>query len=216
MRARPTAAVLHNAIQRARNGDINKVIRDLETARQKAAENSRILFKGRKTVLTHCHSSFVVAALVGNKKRIKNVIVTETRPKYQGLITAKELLKNKIKVSYIVDSAISDFIGDADIVIVGADALRKEGLINKVGTHPLALVAKENRKPFYVITSSFAVDKRRHILMEQRPSSEIIHKHLAGAKIFNPAFDVTPWKYVDGVVTENGIIKSGKLRNYLA
>lgn len=211
LKARPTAVVLYNAIEKlrkSRNAEtLSSIISGLDSSKSMAAKHSSSLFRRKKTVLTHCHSSFVVAALVKNKARIKGVIVTETRPKDQGLITARELLKNKIKVSYIVDSAISDFIGRADIVLVGADALRREGLVNKVGTHPLALVAKENRKPFYVVTSSFTIDKRKKIIMEQRPDSEIMHRHIKGARIYNPAFDITPWKYVTGIVTENGILK---------
>ncbi|MBI4174158.1 MAG: hypothetical protein HY517_00810 [Candidatus Aenigmarchaeota archaeon] len=209
LEARPTAVVLFNVLQKLKkspsNETIRKLIGELESAKSLAASNSFKLFRKRSTVLTHCHSSFVVAALVKNKSRIKEVIVTETRPRDQGIITAKELLKNNIKVSYIIDSAISDFIGRADVVLVGADALRKEGLVNKVGTHPLALVAKESRKPFFVVTSPFTFDKRKRFVMEQRPIGEVMHRHLKGAKIFNPAFDITPWKYVTGVVTEKGI-----------
>ncbi|MBS3051378.1 MAG: hypothetical protein J4400_04470 [Candidatus Aenigmarchaeota archaeon] len=209
LEARPTAVDLFNAIEKVKKSrsqeGINKVIKELEASKTAAAGNASRIFK-RSVVLTHCHSSFVVAALVKNKSKIKEVIVTETRPRDQGLITAKELLKNKVKVSYIIDSAISDFIGNADMVVVGADALRNEGLINKVGTHPLAVVAKENRKPFYVITSSFTVDKRPKIVMEQRPASEL-HANLKGARIFNPAFDLTPWKYITAVITEKGVKK---------
>jgi len=211
--ARPTAVVLHNAIERLGKNrtseGLREIISDIESAKSLAAAKSSRIFR-RSVVLTHCHSTFVIAALVKNKANIKEVIVTETRPKYQGIMTAKELISNKIKVSYIIDSAISDFIGKADIVVVGADAMRKEGLVNKVGTHPLALVAKENRKPFYVITSSFTIDKRKKIVMEQRPASEVMHGHLRGAKIFNPAFDVTPWKYITAVVTEKGISGRGR------
>lgn len=216
LKARPTAVVLSNSIERVKKyrnkEEIGKIINELENAKEKTAGNTSRIFHRKCTVLTHCHSTFVVAALVRNKSRIKEVIVTETRPKDQGILTARELLRNKIKVSYIVDSAISDFIGKADMVVVGADALRKEGLINKVGTHPLALVAKENKKPFYVITSSFTMDSRRKFLMEQRPRSELTHKHLNGAKIFNPAFDITPWKYVTAIITEKGITKPQNLR----
>lgn len=205
--ARPTAVVLYHAIERLRKKasqkEIMKVISELESAKGLAAKNSGKIFKKRSTVLTHCHSSFVVTALIKNKPRIKEVIVTETRPKYQGMVTAKELLKARIKVSYITDAAISTVIEKADLIVVGADALRREGLVNKVGTHPLALVAKENRKPFYVITSSFTVDKRKKIVMEQRSPSEVAV--IKGAKIFNPAFDITPWKYVSAVVTEKGV-----------
>lgn len=209
LETRPTAVVLFNAVERLKKSPsqetISDIIHDLESAKSGAASNSSSLFRKRSVVLTHCHSSFVVAALVKNRSMIKEVIVTETRPRDQGIITARELLKNKIKVIYIIDSAISDFIGKADLVLVGADAMRKEGLVNKVGTHPLALVAKENRKPFYVITSSFTIDKRKSFVMEQRPAGEVMHSHLKGAKIFNPAFDITPWKYVTAIVTEKGV-----------
>ena len=210
--ARPTAVDLFNAINRVKKSrsqeGINKIINEFEASKIAAAGNASKIFKG-SVVLTHCHSSFVVAALVKNKSRIKEVIVTETRPRDQGIITARELLKNKIEVSYIIDSAISNFIGKSDMVVVGADALRKEGLVNKVGTHPLALVAKENNTPFYVITSSFTIDKRPKVVMEQRSVSEL-HASLKGARIFNPAFDITPWKYIRAVVTEKGISKRGR------
>src|SRR3989338_2879986 len=213
--ARPTAVVLHNAMERVKKEKTRKnidcIINDLAEAKENAARNSGRIFSKRKTVLTHCHSSYVVASLVKNKSKIKEVIVTETRPRYQGVITAKELLAKKIKVSFIVDSAISDFIGECDVVFVGADALRKEGLVNKVGTHQLAVVAKENHKPLYVVTSTFAIDKRKKIFMEERQASELAHKNLKGAKIYNPAFDITPWKYVTGVITEKGISKPKKL-----
>jgi len=214
--ARPTAVVLYNAIERVMKDrsreSLEKVVRELEAAKEITAKNAAKIFPSNAVVLTHCHSTFVVAALVRNRQKIREVIVTETRPRDQGVRTAKELVAARVPVSFIVDSAISDFISRTDIVVVGADALRKEGLVNKVGTHPLALVAKENSKPLYVVTSSFTIDRRKNILMEQRPAAELQHPDLHGAKIFNPAFDITPWKYITAVVTENGIITPGKIR----
>lgn len=214
--ARPTAVVLHNAIEHIKEKPagsvLEKVIRDLQSARDRAAKNASEIFITKTDVLTHCHSTFVVAALVKNRGSVRNVIVTETRPKDQGVRTAKDLLAAKIPVTFIIDSAVSDLISQTDIVVVGADALRKEGLVNKVGTHPLACVAKENNKPFYVITSSFTLDRRKKITMEQRPASELHHPDLRGAKILNPSFDITPWRYVSAVVTEKGIITPGKLK----
>ena len=214
MRARPTAVPLYNALERLKRkrsrSEINKIIHEIETAKYAAARNASKIFTHKATVLTHCHSSFVVSAIVRNRQKIKEVIVTETRPRDQGVTTAKELLSKGIKISFIIDSAISDFIKRTDAVVVGADALRKEGLVNKVGTHPLALVAKENGKPFYVVTSSFTIDKRPKIIMEQRPASELAHEDLRGAKIFNPAFDITPWKYVTAIITEKGVTRPGK------
>ena len=75
--------------------------------------------------------------------------------------------------------------------------------MNKIGTLPLAITAKEFRKKFYVAASSLKIDKRRKIEIEMRDPKEV----LSGIKALNPAFDVTPWKYVTGVVTERGIRK---------
>jgi ribose 1,5-bisphosphate isomerase len=215
--ARPTAVVLYNAVQRIRRkkapGEIRKIIKELENARQRVAANSSKVFLRKTTVMTHCHSTFEIAALVKNRKRIREVIVTETRPRNQGIRTARELLAKKIRVTFIVDAAISDEISRADIVMVGADALRKEGVVNKVGTHPMALVARENRKPFYVITSTFAVDRRKKFVMERRPPEEIVK--IKGAAVDNPAFDITPWKYVTAVVTEDGILKPARIKRMI-
>jgi eIF-2B alpha/beta/delta-like uncharacterized protein len=214
--ARPTAVVLYNAIDRVKKKrterEIDSVITELETAKDKAAKNAAKIFLKKTDVLTHCHSTIVIAALVRNKSKVREVVVTETRPRDQGVKTAKELVAARIPVKFIIDSAISDFISQADIVLVGADALRKEGVVNKVGTHPLAVVARENKKPLYVITSSFTIDKRKSFVMEQRPPEELHHPDVKGAKIYNPAFDITPWKYVTAVVTEKGIITPSKIR----
>jgi ribose 1,5-bisphosphate isomerase len=218
LESRPTAVVLFNAIQRVRknrtSGEIKRVISELEKAKEKTALNASKLFLSKTAVMTHCHSSFEVAALIRNKKKIRYVIVTETRPKNQGRITARELAAHNIPVLFIADDAISDEISKTDIVMVGADALRKEGLVNKVGTHPLALVAKENGKPFYVVTSSFTLDKRKKFVIEKRPTGELGFK-LKGIAIDNPAFDITPWKYVSLIVTEKGIFKPPQIKRMI-
>jgi methylthioribose-1-phosphate isomerase len=215
--ARPTAVPLYNAIEMVKkhrtDSEIKKIISELTMAKEKTAGHASKIFLPKTSVLTHCHSTMVIAALLQNKKKIREVIVTETRPRDQGVKTAKELLAAKIPVKFIVDAAISDFISQTDIVVVGADALRHEGVVNKVGTHPIAVVAKENGKPFYVITSSFTEDRRKKFVMEQRPAAELHHPDLKGAKIFNPSFDITPWKYVTAVITEKGIITPARIKN---
>ncbi len=205
LKARPTAVVLYNAIQRAKKIGIDETLKELKESKTGAIKQSKNIFRKRSVVLTHCHSSLVVGSIIHNKKKVKKVIVTETRPKFQGLKTAKELLAAKIPVTYIVDSAVSNFMKESDIVLLGADALRKEGLVNKVGSNPIALVAKEKRKPVYVIATSFTIDRRKKLIMEERPDSEVVN--LKGADIRNPAFDVTPWKYIKAVITEKGVKK---------
>ncbi|MEM7819458.1 MAG: hypothetical protein QXD48_01375 [Candidatus Aenigmatarchaeota archaeon] len=217
--ARPTAVGLHNCleiIKKEKNiATIDNLINKLSNAPTIIAKNASMIFpKNRKvTILTHCHSTNVVKTIIKNKKYVKSVFVTETRPRDQGLLTAKDLLKKKIPVEYMIDSAIGYYINQIDFVLVGADALRKEGLINKIGTYPIAVVAKENKKPFYVVTSTFTLDKRNKFIIEERPKSEITNKHISGAKLHNPAFDITPWKYVSLIITEKGIHKPDKIIN---
>jgi len=210
LEARPTAVVLHNAIEYSKKNGIKETIKELENLDDRIALRAKKILKGKKIILTHCHSTLEEHAIVKNKMHVKNVIVTETRPKYQGLLTAKHLMAKGVRVTYIVDSAVEEFIRKCDIVMVGADALRKEGLVNKIGTSTLAVVAKHHKTPFYVVTSSFAIDKRKKFVIEERPDSEIV-KHLKGADVRNPAFDVTPWKYVTAVITENGVFRPRRL-----
>jgi len=94
----------------------------------------------------------------------------------------------------------------SDIVIVGTDAIRKQGVINKIGTYFLALAAAEHDIPFYVAASHFKFDKRKRVEIEERPTEEI-YKRIKNVEIRNPAFDMTPWKYITAVITENGIKK---------
>ena len=133
---RPTAVALSNAIGKAMYAGspqgIRRIIEEINLSHEKVSENSRRIFKKKTSIMTHCHSTFTVGALIANKSRIRNVIVTETRPKDQGVTTAGELARNGIKTSFIIDSAVGNFINDVDIVLVGADALRKEGLVNKI------------------------------------------------------------------------------------
>jgi methylthioribose-1-phosphate isomerase len=93
-----------------------------------------------------------------------------------------------------------------DLVLVGADALRREGVVNKIGTYMLALTAVAHRKPFYVAASSFKLDRRKKFVIEERPTTEIYHR-LKGVRIRNPAFDLTPWPLVKAVITDKGIFK---------
>ena len=213
LKTRPTEVVLYNAI----NGllanrsvrEIDVLIISLKTARQGIANSGRKMFNGKKVVMTHCHSHEVMSILLKNKNMIREVYVTETSPFHQGLLTAKELA-GKMKVNYIVDSAAGYYMDKVDFVLVGSDSLRKDGFVNKIGTLPLCVIAKEFNKPVYVASDTFKIDKRKHLYIEQRPTSEV-HRSMIGIKILNPVFDVTPWRYVDKIIMEDRIIKPNKL-----
>lgn len=183
-----------------------------EMERRIAEIGANIIDDGMK-ILTHCHSSTLMAVF---RKAAENksfeVYVTETRPKYQGLKTAKELLEMGIKVVYIVDSAAYYFMRDVDLYMTGADVITADGkVINKVGTALMSVAAHEFGVPHYVTASSLKFDPATILGMkepiEERDPREIISpEKLPGAEIRNPAFDVTPPKYIAGIISEKGLL----------
>jgi len=181
-------------------------------------------------VLTHCNAGALACAGYGTAlgviraarergKKIK-VLADETRPFLQGArLTAWELVQEGIPVTVIVDGAAGYFMhrGMVDVVVVGADRIAACGdVANKVGTYSLAVLAKEHGVPFYVAAPTSTVDLRigsgEEIVIEERAAEEMTHfagKRVVaeGAGVANPAFDVTPAKYVTAIITEKGVAR---------
>lgn len=190
-------------------------LQEIDAMLTSIAHNGASLIKKNDVILTHCHSNNVMAILTLAKRQGKkfHVIVTETRPLNQGLMTARELLKARVPVTYGVDAAAGYLMKSAKKVIVGCDALLPDGsLVNKVGTFPIALLAKRMGKPFYTAGEIFKFTKE--VTIEQRDPKEVIQpSRLKGAKIVNPAFDVTPAEYIEKIITEKGAVKPGVLKD---
>ena len=164
-------------------------------------------------VLTHCRSSGVTSTLIKAHEQGKEfqVLQTETRPKYQGRLTAYELVEAGIDTTMIVDSAARHYMKEIDFVLVGADAITSEGnVINKIGTSQIASAALESRVPFYVVSTLLKFDPvtihGAYETIEERHTDEIWEDPPYGLKILNPAFDVTRRDYIHGLITEEGII----------
>jgi ribose 1,5-bisphosphate isomerase len=238
--ARPTEPMLRNALRslfmelKKSRGDVDELKRIVEREEgeyfKKIAESEeRITEYGARelsncsVIMTHCHSSLVVSILkrVNEIKRGVRVICTETRPKFQGLITARELSKAGLKVTLIVDSAVSSFMKEADAVIVGADAITSRGdLINKIGTAGIAVIAHENGVSFYSAAETFKFDPLTlwggiEKIEEREPEEVIKPDKLKGVEIRNPAFDMTPARYVTAYITEMGVIPPQSLMNVI-
>ena len=211
-KSRPTAVVLHNCLEILRNNKnpdaITKLLNKLNQSTKEIAKRGSSLIKENYKIMTHCHSGEALAVIKQAWKEGKKITVyaTETEPKHQGIKTARELAELKIPVILIIDAAVEFFIKDVDAVIVGCDAFRKEGIVNKIGTYPIAVVAKEHHKPFYVVGNTLKLDKRKKLIIEERNPHEIYREHMKTLEIKNPAFDITPWKFVSRVVTEKGIM----------
>lgn len=190
-----------------------KFLRNLEQSKENIAKvGSRRIFHHSR-ILTHCHSSTVTGILRKAKLDGKSfeVVCTESRPVFQGRITAKEMLNSGIKTTMIVDSAVRHFMNQVDLVMVGADAITSEGnVINKIGTSMVALAAKEARTPFYVVSDLLKFDPLtihgEYEKLEERSSKEVWDNSPAGLIIRNPAFDVTRREFIHGIICEEGII----------
>ncbi len=189
------------------------------------------IIKDGMNVLTYCNTGTLATGGCGTalgiirtawrRGRKIHVYVCETRPLLQGSrLTVWELLNDNIPFTLITDNAAGYLMGmkDIGVVIVGADRIATNGdTANKVGTYSLAVLAKENGIPFYVAAplSTFdpTIKKGSGIPIEIRDPREVTHvngRKIApdGVNAYNPAFDITPSKYITGIVTENGIAKS--------
>ena len=188
------------------------------------------LFKKGDAILTHCNAGGLATSGYGTalavfyamreKKIPFSVFVDETRPLLQGArLTAWELFKSKIPSTLICDNMAASLMraGKIDGVVVGADRIAMNGdTANKIGTYGVAVLARVHKIPFYIAAPSTTFDLKaktgKDIPIEERPHREVSEmngKRLApkGMKIFNPSFDVTPHKYISGIITEAGVLR---------
>ncbi|HID43349.1 MAG TPA: ribose 1,5-bisphosphate isomerase [Archaeoglobaceae archaeon] len=227
---RPTAVSLYNAVNYVMKYDgksdedkrrnlisrAEEFIEWVETAHQKIGEIGTRRIKDNSLIMTHCNSSAALSVIKTAFRSGKNieVIATESRPRYQGHITVKELTENGIPTTLIVDSAVRYFMESVDYVIVGADTITANGaLINKIGTSQIALAAKEARVPFMVAAETYKFSPKtllgELVEIEERDILEVAPPELMeieGLRIRNPAFDVTPRDYIDTIITEIGTV----------
>lgn len=197
---------------------------------QKIGKNGAELVEKDWNILTHCNTGGLATAAYGtafsvilhahqDEKNI-HVWVDETRPLLQGArLTTWELKQAEIPFHLITDSMAGSLMkqGKVDMVVVGADRVTANGdTANKIGTYPLAVLAKENEIPFYVAlplsTFDLETETGDEIEIEEREEEEVTH--LAKTQItpkkteaYNPAFDITPHRYITGFITEKGIVK---------
>ncbi len=201
---------------------------DVETNARMAAFGQELIADGMN-LLTHCNAGALATVDVGTSlgvihaaheagKRI-HVYVDETRPFLQGArLTAWELMRWGIPLTLITDNMAGHFIsrGRVDLILVGADRIAANGdTANKIGTYTLGVLAHENGVPFYVVAPTSTVDlalaSGAEIPIEERNPREVTHicdLPIApeGVPVANPAFDVTPHRYVTGIVSERGIV----------
>jgi methylthioribose-1-phosphate isomerase len=217
-------------IRKALAEEAIKIHRDETGATRRISRSGAGLIKDGWTILTHCNTGplatsgygtalGVIITAYNQGKNIK-VLVTETRPLLQGSrLTAWELIKADISVTLITDSMAGYFmkLGKVDCVITGADRIAANGdTANKIGTYTLAVLARENHVPFYIAAPASTIDTSLkngdEIPIEERRPGEVtgiqgMNIAPEGVAAANPAFDVTPHRYITAIVTDKGIVK---------
>ena len=196
---------------------------------KRMGRNGAAIIRDGDNILTHCNAGALATVDYGTTlgvvraaheagKRI-HVYVDETRPFLQGArLTAWELMRDDIPMTLITDNMAGHFMsqGKVDVVLVGADRVAANGdVANKIGTYGLAVLAKENGIRFYAVVPTSTIDLNmpsgKEIPIEQRSPREVTHiRDLPiapeGVRVANPAFDVSPHRYVTGIITEEGIV----------
>ncbi len=226
LRGQPLAEIQRRMIEEA------KIVREEDIAINRAmGRNGAPLLPDGKTVLTHCNAGAlatagygtalgVIRAAVEQGKHL-DVFADETRPFLQGArLTIWELQKDGIPATLITDNMAGHFLksGRIGCVVVGADRIAANGdVANKVGTYGVAVLAKENGVPFYVAapvsTLDLSLASGDAIPIEQRAAAEVTHVFghpiaPPGTAVQNPAFDVTPARYVSAIITERGVARA--------
>ncbi|MFC5973352.1 ribose 1,5-bisphosphate isomerase [Halomarina salina] len=227
---RPTAVSLPNALRyvlRRMDGDevatlrasVVKAATEFEQRLDRAQSQLGAIGANRlqdgDVVMTHCHSTDALACVEAALDQGKHLeaIVKETRPRLQGHITARALREMGVPVTLIVDNAARRYLDDADHVLVGADAIAADGsVVNKIGTSGLAVNARERGVPIVVAAQTIklhpATMTGHTVEIEMRDEREVVSDEdradIGDVAVENPAFDVTPPRHIDAIVTESG------------
>ncbi|MFB6070234.1 MAG: ribose 1,5-bisphosphate isomerase [Halanaeroarchaeum sp.] len=227
---RPTAVSLPNALRfvlRGMDGDsvgeleasvertVASFVEDLESAQDRLGRIGANRLRDGDVIMTHCHSTDALATVekaVADGKHVE-AIVKETRPRNQGHVTASQLRDLGVPVTLVVDNAAHRYLNDVDHVLVGADSIAADGsVVNKIGTSGLAVSARDRGTPIVVAAQTLKLHPGtltgHTVEIEMRDESEVIdaetRAEIGDVEVRNPAFDVTPPRHVDAIVTERG------------
>ena len=218
LKLRPTEPMLENILKLADKMSYVQLIEKLHKNQDIINKNVDKLILNHSIIFTHCHSSTLIKALIYAKKheKIFEVYNTETRPLFQGRKTLLDLRKANIKVTMFADSAIKialtkeqdkeEKTKPVNMIMLGADAITKKGVVNKVGSGIIAELAKQNHIPLYIISDSLKFTKKP-VKLEQRNPNEIWKTNSKNIDVKNPAFEFINKKDVTKIVSEFGILR---------
>lgn len=211
--ARPTEPLLQNSIkilenskEKQKKSKAKKILDYIKKSQKIIAKKGSYLIKKDMNIFSHCHSTTVIEILkYAKQKRKKSFVVytTEVEPLLQGRQTAKDLAKSKIKVIVIPDLAAEQYLKKCDLLLFGVDAFTKKGIVNKIGTSTLCMIAKDFHIPRYACGASLKFTKK--IKLEKRKPQEVWDERNKFISVENPAFDFIKKSLLTGVISEFGI-----------
>ena len=220
--ARPMMAAVTNALAAAwaavveAGGSLqplDEIIQRLEEAPRHMTEAGRGLLP-EGTVMTYSYSSTVIEVL--GQARPQRTIISEARPRNEGLRTARHLAEKGISVTLITEAQMGLFVREAEAVVVGADTIFPDGsLVNKIGTRLLALAARDAGVPFYVLSETLkvsALSAPKRFVAEEGNRKEVSKE--SWLRVRNVYFEVAPARLVTAYITEEGVFKPEELRRY--
>jgi len=198
---------------------ITNFIKDSHLAVREIATIAGALIEDGYTVFTHSYSSSVYAGLKQAKAadRRFRIIVTESRPMYEGRNLAKELSALGLPVSIITDSSMTPFVAESNLVLLGADIVTEAFIVNKVGSFPISLLADRFEIPMYAV-SELTKCMRAKLVRDfkvERPQKEVWAKYPKGIDIKNVYYEAVPLELFKGVVTEQGIMTAEDISEYV-
>ncbi|GAB4157809.1 MAG: ribose 1,5-bisphosphate isomerase [Candidatus Dojkabacteria bacterium] len=206
----------------------DEYLKMIEASKIRIIQNSEQIMNNVNEVLTHCHSSTVESVIINRNNDLGGNLVavcTETRPLFQGRITATNLLNGGVKnTTLIADSAVESYIigrghTNIDVVFIGCDEITMQGdAINKIGSWGVASAAKFANKPLYVVGSILKTDPSSAFnppKIEMRKADEIWKDAPIGLNMVNPSFDLVDHELITGFITELGIIKPNEIETEL-
>jgi len=208
----PEGAAL-NELRASATKSATMIIKESRKDRSRLVENAKSVMGEPDTVFAISDSSTVADVVLG--VGAKNVVVTESRPQMEGRNLAQRLAGEGVNVLLVVDAAAAMFMESSNVAVVGADSVLYDGsFVNKVGTRIMALAARDQGLPFYVVcsTSKFNVMNYlgRGVELEEKDPSEVAE--IEGVNVRNPYFEVVPSRLVTGIITEMGVMEPLDIR----
>lgn len=197
--------------KRLTNEAIEAVTERISTAKRRAARNGAAMLDDGQTILTHDYSSTVLGAIehAAGGGTALDVYVTEARPRYLGRKTARTLSSvESVDVTMLIDSASGHYLSECDRVLIGMDCIVDDTLYNRIGTYPIVAAAHDLSVPVSVIGAGTKIIEEGFVFENEfRSPSEVMREPAEGFDIENPAYDATPTRLLDSVVTDEETIR---------